>query len=169
MIPEWTERWIILAFSRESSVITYIPSLGRLMVSIIYKGISHGPSLWLTSLASASNTAYPVLNLNVTYGGLFAKLCLTHVIPWTGALQAPPSMGICRQDNWSGLPFPSPEDLPDPGVELWSPALQADSLLTALHRYFKLNTSPAHTVSLPDLLFLCAVSSENSFTATWLR
>ena len=106
------------------------------MVSIIYKGISHGPSLWLTSLASASNTAYPVLNLNVTYGGLFAKLCLTHVIPWTGALQAPPSMGICRQDNWSGLPFPSPEDLPDPGVELWSPALQADSLPTVLHRYF---------------------------------
>ena len=105
MIPEWTERWIILAFSRESSVITYIPSLGRLTVSIIYKGISHGPSLWLTSLASASNTAYPVLNLNVTYGGLFAKSCLTHVIPWTGALQAPLSMGICRQENWSGLHF----------------------------------------------------------------
>jgi len=37
-------------------------------------------------------------------------------------------MGFCRQDYWSGLPFPSPEDLPDPGIETGSPALQADSL-----------------------------------------
>ena len=37
-------------------------------------------------------------------------------------------MGFSRQEYWSGLPFPSPGDLPDPGIELWSPALQADSL-----------------------------------------
>ena len=37
-------------------------------------------------------------------------------------------MGFSRQDYWSGLPFPSPEDLPDPGIEPWSPAWQADSL-----------------------------------------
>ena len=49
-------------------------------------------------------------------------------IPWTVAQQAPPSMGFCRQEYWSGLPFPSPVDLPDPGIELGSPALQADSL-----------------------------------------
>ena len=49
-------------------------------------------------------------------------------IPRTIARQAPPSMGFSRQEYWSGLPSPSPGDLPDPGIELWSPALQADAL-----------------------------------------
>ena len=48
--------------------------------------------------------------------------------PWTVAHQAPPSMGFSRQEYWSGLPFPSPGDLPDPGIEPSSPALQADAL-----------------------------------------
>ena len=48
--------------------------------------------------------------------------------PWTVAHQAPPSMGFSRQEYWSGLPFPPPVDLPDPGIELRSPALQADAL-----------------------------------------
>ena len=47
---------------------------------------------------------------------------------WTIACQAPLSMGFSRQEYWSGLPFPSPGDLPDPGIELASPALQADSI-----------------------------------------
>ena len=49
-------------------------------------------------------------------------------IPWTVAYQAPPSTGFSRQEYWSGLPFPSPGDLPDPGIEPRSPALQADTL-----------------------------------------
>ena len=48
--------------------------------------------------------------------------------PWTVAYQAPPSMGFSRQEYWSGLPFPSPGDLPDPGIKLRSPAFQADAL-----------------------------------------
>ena len=48
--------------------------------------------------------------------------------PWTVACQAPLSMGFCRQEYWSGLPFPSPGDLPNLGIEPGSPALQADSL-----------------------------------------
>ena len=48
--------------------------------------------------------------------------------PWTVAYQAPPSMGFIRQEYWSGLPFPSPGDLPDLGIEPRSPAFQADSL-----------------------------------------
>ena len=48
--------------------------------------------------------------------------------PWTVAHQAPPSMGFSRQEYRSGLPFPSPGDLPDPGIEPWSPAFQADTL-----------------------------------------
>ena len=50
--------------------------------------------------------------------------------PWTVAYKAPPSMGFSRQGYWSGLPFPSPEDLPHPGVEPRSPTLQADTLLS---------------------------------------
>ena len=48
--------------------------------------------------------------------------------PWTVAYQAPQSMGFSRQEYWSGLPFLSPEDLPNPGMEPGSPALQADAL-----------------------------------------
>ena len=47
---------------------------------------------------------------------------------WTVARQAPLSVGFPRQEYWSGLPFPSPGDLPDPGIEPRSPALWADSL-----------------------------------------
>ena len=46
------------------------------------------------------------------------------VTPWTVGSQAPLSMGFPRQEYWSGLPFPSPGDLPDPGIEPESPALQ---------------------------------------------
>ena len=48
--------------------------------------------------------------------------------PWTVALQVPPSMGFPRQEYCSGLPFPTPGDLPDPGIEPGFPALQMDSL-----------------------------------------
>ena len=48
--------------------------------------------------------------------------------PWTSTYQAPPSMGFSRQEYWSGLPFPSPGDLPDPGIKPRSPTLEADAL-----------------------------------------
>ena len=51
--------------------------------------------------------------------------------PWTAAHQAPPSMRFSRQEYWSGLPFPSPGDLPDPGIEPRSPTLQVDALTSA--------------------------------------
>ena len=50
------------------------------------------------------------------------------VTPWTVAHQASPSMEFSRHEYWSGLPFPSPGDLPDPGIEPGSPTLQADAL-----------------------------------------
>ena len=61
----------------------------------------------------------------VTYGGggLAAKSCPTPATPWTIAQQAPLSMAFPRQEYWSGLPFPSSGDLPDPGIEPASPAL----------------------------------------------
>ena len=48
--------------------------------------------------------------------------------PWTVAYQAPQSMEFSRQEYWSGLPFPTPGDLPNPGIEPGSPALQTDAL-----------------------------------------
>ena len=56
-----------------------------------------------------------------------AKLCLTLRILQTVARQAPLSMGFSRQEYWSGLPFPSPGDLPNPGLEPRPPTLQADA------------------------------------------
>ena len=61
-------------------------------------------------------------------GGLVAKLYLTLETPWTVACQAPPCMGSPKQEYWSGLPFPSPGDLPDPGIEPETPELQSDAL-----------------------------------------
>ena len=52
-----------------------------------------------------------------------AQSCLTLCDPVDCSLQAPPSMGFSRQEYWSGLSFPSPGDLPDPGIEPGSPTL----------------------------------------------
>ena len=65
-------------------------------------------------------------------GGLVAKSCPTLATLWTVAFQAPLSMGFSRQEYWSGLPFPSPGNLPNPGIKPRSPASQADSLPTEL-------------------------------------
>jgi len=65
-------------------------------------------------------------------GGLADKSCLTLATLWTVACQAPLSMGFSRQEYWSGLPFPSPRDLPHPGIKPRSPALQASYLPTEL-------------------------------------
>ena len=66
------------------------------------------------------------------FDGLVAKSCLTLSTPWTVGHQAPLSMGFSRQEYWSGFPFPSPGNFPNPGIKPGSPALQADSLPTEL-------------------------------------
>ena len=70
---------------------------------------------------------------SITIRQVGIRVCmLSHVwlfaTPWTIAHQAPLSMGFPRQEYWSGLPLPSPGDLPDPGTEPGSPVLHADSL-----------------------------------------
>ena len=71
---------------------------------------------------------FPALTFNM----LVNVRSLSHVrlfaTPWTIAYQAPPSMGFSRQEYWSGWPFPSPGDLPNPEIEPGSPALEADAL-----------------------------------------
>ena len=63
-------------------------------------------------------------------GGLVTKPCLTLATPWTVARQTPLSVGFSRQEYWSGLPCPSPGDLPNPGIEPRSPACRHNSLPT---------------------------------------
>ena len=77
--------------------------------------------------------------------------------PLTGAHQALPSMGFSRQEYWSGLPFPSPGDLPDPGIEPESPAWRADALLSEpkpaprpkLRKIRPPPSSPSRLITLP--------------------
>ena len=70
--------------------------------------------------------------VNSLYKGFSSVKLLSHVqlfaTLWTVACQAPLSLKFSKREYWSGLPFPSPGDLPDPGIEPGSPALQADSL-----------------------------------------
>ena len=72
------------------------------------------------------------LGLSLKILCLFAVIVLvvssSFVTPWTVACQTPLSGGFSRQEYWSGLSFPSPGDLPDPGIELMTPALQGGSL-----------------------------------------
>ena len=68
-------------------------------------------------------------NTSLYFVCLVTKLHLTFfATSWTVASQAPLSMGFPRQEYWSGLSFPSPGDLPNPGIEPRSPALEADAL-----------------------------------------
>ena len=88
----------------------------------------------------------------VMYGCEFSSVQLLNCVrlfatPWTVACQAPLSMTFSRQEYWSGLPFPSPEDLSDPGIEPRSAAFRADSLLSELQR------SPTNVVHICYLFY----------------
>ena len=71
--------------------------------------------------AKALTPGHRVQEHVLSHGRLFGT-------PWTVARQAPLSMGFSRQEYCTGFPWPSPGDLPDPGIEPVSPAMQADSL-----------------------------------------
>ena len=68
--------------------------------------------------------------VNIYFNSEVKSLSLARLFAtlWIVAYQALPSMGYSRQEYWSGLPFPSPGDLPNPGIEPGSPALKADTL-----------------------------------------
>ena len=79
------------------------------------------------SSSLAFHVMYSTYNLNKVK--LLSRVQL-FVTSWTVAYQVPPSMRFSRQECWSGLPFPSPWDLPKPGIEAGPPALLADALLS---------------------------------------
>ena len=106
-----TLEWVGIPFCRGSSCLR-----GRTFVSCIGRQILYHWAIWEAHILSG--------------GGLVAKLCPTLATPWTVAHWIPLSMGFSRQEHWSRLPFPSPGDLSDQGIEPGSPVLQADSLPT---------------------------------------
>ena len=102
-------------------------------------------------------------------GGLVTKWCLTLVIPRTIIRQAPLSMGFSRQEYWSGLPLPSPVDLPNPGIKSTgpaAPALLVDSLPLVPPGYFCHPIKKPHTQS-SNFLCLTFTSSWESLIYVW--
>ena len=91
------------------------------------------------------------------FGGLVTESCPIPATPWTVAHQAPLCMRFSRQEYWSGLPFPSPGDLPDSGSEPGSPTLQADSFQLSYIR-------EAHKTIETFIIFSCFKPS-TSFTS----
>ena len=91
---------------------------------------------------------------------LVSQSCLSLCDPIeAGSCQAPPSMEFSRQEYWSGLPFPSPGGLPDPGIETGSPAMQADAqmLYDLSHQ-----GSPERNLSTRELMLLnCGVREDS--------
>ena len=83
----------------------------------------------LDSILKSRDTTLPAKVLLVKKEKSLSHVQL-FVTPWTIDYQAPQSMEFSRPEYWSGLPFPSPVDLPNPGIKPGSPALQADALLS---------------------------------------
>ena len=85
---------------------------------------------------------FPVLNICTATRCLVAQFVQLSAAPWTVACQAPWYIEFSRQEYWSALPFPTPEDLPDPGIEamsLGSPALVGRFFTTEPPRKFHIN------------------------------
>ena len=87
--------------------------------------------LWVLLGSSVLSTLLSFFAFTRNYLGLWKVKSLSYVrvfaIPWTVVYQASLSKGFSRQEYWSGLPFPSPGDLPNPRIESRSPALPADA------------------------------------------
>ena len=120
-----TLEWVAFpSLMRESEVTPSCLTLSKLMDCSLPGSSVHGfsrPEYWsgILDYPGRINKWSEVKSLSHVW--LFAT-------PWTVAYQAPQSMEFFRQEYWSGLPFPSPGDLPDPGIEPRSPAWQADAL-----------------------------------------
>ena len=90
-----------------------------------FLSVSYHPTL------STCLLSYSFKKLSLGGGGLVTKYCLTLATPWIIVHQAPLSVGIPRQEYWSGSPFPSPGDLSNPGIEHRSTVLQEISCIAS--------------------------------------
>ena len=109
--------------------------LGRKVMTNLDSILKNRDITWPTKVCLVKAMIFPV----VMYGcesrtikkvKVKVKSCLTLCNPMGGSLPGSRSMGFSRQEYWSGLPFPSPGYLPNPGIEPVYPALQTDALLS---------------------------------------
>ena len=132
--------WVAISSSRGSSQYrdeTHVSFIGR---QILYHWATREAHIWCyrdckngpSPPCLPTSTPFALILCCFFYLEVVKVKSLSHVwlfaTPWTVALQAPLSMEFSRQEYWSGLPFPSPGDLPDPEIQPGSPALQADAL-----------------------------------------
>ena len=126
------------------------------------KSIRIGDYLDIRSKSGASLVALVLSEVNsLSHVWLFATL-------WTVAYQAPQSMEFFRQEYWSGLPFPSPGDLPNPGIKPGSPALQADALPSEPPGKLKLEVLPFTSLRILSH-FPWTDCVQHPFENTWVR
>ena len=114
----------------------------------------------------------PLVHVNWSEVKLLSRVRL-FATPWTVAYQAPLSMVFSMQEYWSGLPFPSPGDLPDPGIEPRSPALYADALpseppkkSTWAKKHFKQSITKDEKIKLYYLL--CSIWKQENCGGPWI-
>ena len=107
----------MITFVINNIIMTVVPFLSQTIIQV-YKAFYNLACAWLSDFRYYHPTSVimKVKVKSLSCVQLFAT-------PWTVAYQAPPSMGFSRQEYWNGLPFPSPGDLPDPGIKPGSPAL----------------------------------------------
>ena len=110
-----------------------VSSHQTLQLAAAWSRTSQTPELWELNYCYIKPPClwYSIIAAWTDYESEVAQSCPTLCDPWTVAHQAPPSMGFCKQEYWSGFPFLSPGDLPDPGIKPESPTLKAHALTSA--------------------------------------
>ena len=121
--------------TKTTVIILYIWYYLRVCAGIPAREYPHSQTLWIKVFLESERK---VKSLSCVR--LFGTL-------WTVGYQASPSMGFSRQGYWSGLPFSSPGDLPDPGIKPRSPALEADALTSEPPEVFAFHTSYMKSIS----------------------
>ena len=153
--------------SNLSSTYSRLDALSHILLPTLCRHHSSEPTLIRSTRTSLSSNTVHCLDLILKHN---SSVCL-HAIqsvkslsrvrlfatPWTVAYQTPPSMGFSRQEYWRESPFPSPGDLPDPGIEPRSPALQTDALSGLSHQRSLLKL-PISCNSSPPCLHCCLLS-----------
>ena len=125
----------------------------------------------MENFPSYDKQGYPSIQVCVH---VCSSLVQLFAVSWTVILQAPLSMGFSRQEYWSGLPWPPPRDLPDPGIEHKSPvspALQADSLplshqgslYPSIVQYIIIHSSSMFIQDVLDVPLVSKINAHNYF------
>ena len=128
--------------------------------------------IWIENRNSAITRFLAIFEISLYSLNKHCMLNLSHVqlfaTTWTVAHQAPLSMGLSRQEYCSGLPFPFPGDLPDPGIKLGSPVLQAESLPTEVSEkpLFTLHSNKNYILYI-TCIWAQSLSHSNSFVTPW--